>query len=73
MLQPIYQLPDLPPNAELETIAVLRAQSNAHRHLAELKGRAQIIPNQSILIDTLGLQEAKASSEIENIVTFVGQ
>ena len=69
MLQPIYQLPDLPPNAELETIAVLRAQSNVHRHLAELKGRAQIIPNQSILIDTLGLQEAKASSEIENIVT----
>lgn len=69
MLQPTYQLPNLPPDAELETVAVLRALSNAHRHLAELKGRARIIPNQDILIDTLGLQEAKASSEIENIVT----
>jgi len=69
MLQPTYPLPNLPPNAELETVAVLRALSNAHRHLAELKGRAGIIPNQGILIDTLGLQEAKASSEIENIVT----
>jgi Fic family protein len=69
MLQPSYQLPDLPPNSELETVAVFRALANAHRHLAELKGRAPIIPNQGILIDTLGLQEAKASSEIENIVT----
>src|SRR3990167_7065788 len=69
MLRPSYQLPNLPPDAELETVTVLRAQSNAHRHLAELKGRARIIPNQGILIDTLGLQEAKASSEIENIVT----
>lgn len=41
----------------------------ASRRLAELKGRAAIIPNQGILIDTLSLQEAKASSEIENIVT----
>src|SRR3990167_1607886 len=69
MLRPSYQLPNLPPDAELETVTVLRAQSNAHRHLAELKGRARIIPNQGILIDTLGLQEAKASSEIENIIT----
>jgi Fic family protein len=69
MLQSSYQLPNLPPDAQLETMLILRAQSNASRHLAELKGRAGIIPNQGILIDTLGLQEAKASSEIENIVT----
>jgi Fic family protein len=41
----------------------------ANRALAELKGAAKSIPNQGILIDTLALQEAKASSEIENIVT----
>jgi len=45
------------------------ALSKANRYLAELKGRAAVIPNQGILIDSLALQEAKASSEIENIVT----
>ena len=69
MLKPTYKLPPLPPPGELETGAVLRELTRAHRHLAELKGRAASIPNQSILIDTLALQEAKASSEIENIVT----
>ena len=69
MLKPTYALPALPPPVELETPAVLRAVAHAHRHLAELKGRAASIPNQAILIDTLALQEAKASSEIENIVT----
>jgi Fic family protein len=48
---------------------VLREAARAHRYLAELKGRAGTIPNQGILIDTLSLQEARASSEIENIVT----
>lgn len=52
-----------------ESPRVLRALSTAHRHLAELKGRAASIPNQAILIDTLALQEAQASSEIENIIT----
>lgn len=47
----------------------MRALAVANRALAELKGRAATIPNQGILIDTLALQEAKASSEIENIVT----
>lgn len=69
MLKPTYALPPLPPPGDLETPAVLRALATAHRHLAELKGRAASIPNQAILIDTLSLQEAKASSEIENIVT----
>ncbi len=68
-LKPTYSIPALPPNAELETQRVLRAAARAHRHLAELKGRASNIPNPGILIDTLSLQEAKASSEIENIVT----
>jgi Fic family protein len=68
-LKPTYEIPDLPPKAELETQRVLRAAARAHRHLAELKGRASNIPNPGILIDTLSLQEAKASSEIENIVT----
>lgn len=69
MLKPTYTPPPLPPDAEFETVPVLRALANAHRHLAELKGRAASIPNQGILIDTLALQEAKASSEVENIVT----
>jgi Fic family protein len=68
-LKSTYSIPELPPKAELETQRVLRAAARAHRHLAELKGRASNIPNQGILIDTLSLQEAKASSEIENIVT----
>ncbi|MGL4637799.1 MAG: Fic family protein [Beijerinckiaceae bacterium] len=69
MLKSSYRIPELPPPVELETKAVLRAAAEAHRHLAEVKGRAAAMPNQGILIDTLSLQEAKASSEIENIVT----
>lgn len=69
MLKASYAIPALPPAGAEETPAVLRALAQAHRHLAELKGRAASIPNQGILIDTLALQEAKASSEIENIVT----
>ena len=68
-LKPTYNIPDLPPQGLIETPAVLRALARAHRYLAELKGRAATIPNQGILINTLSLQEAKASSEIENIVT----
>ena len=59
----------LPLSVVLETPAVLRQLARAHRQLAELKGVAGTIPNESILIDTLALQEAKDSSEIENIVT----
>lgn len=69
MLKPSYDLPALPPPNLVETAPVLKALARAHRYLAELKGRAWTIPNQNILIDTLSLQEAKASSEIENIVT----
>jgi Fic family protein len=59
----------LPPDAELETRSVLKALAPAHRYLAELKGLAATIPNEHILINTLALQEAKDSSEIENIIT----
>lgn len=64
-----FKLDYLPPNIELETSSVLRQLSKSHRYLAELKGIAKTIPNEQILINTLALQEAKDSSEIENIVT----
>lgn len=69
MLKPTYLIRPLPPGIDLETVPILKALATANRALAELKGRAASIPNQGILIDTLALQEAKASSEIENIVT----
>lgn len=52
-----------------DTPAILKKLTSSSRRLAELKGLAASIPNQGILINTLGLQEAKDSSEIENIVT----
>jgi len=55
--------------ARFETPPILKRLASASRQLAELKGIAASIPNQGILINTLGLQEAKDSSEIENIVT----
>ena len=55
--------------AALETREVWAALTEAHRHLAELKGLCESLPNQGILLDTLGIQEAKDSSEIENIIT----
>jgi Fic family protein len=69
MLKPTYAIPTLPPPVEIETVRVLKALTKASRALADLKGHARTIPNQGILIDTLALQEAKASSEVENIVT----
>src|SRR5260370_32223017 len=67
--KPFNQLPDLPPSVELETPRVLKATTRASRALAELKGRTHTIPNPTILLNTIGLQEAKLSSEIENIFT----
>lgn len=54
---------------EVESRAVLKLLPKAHAALAELKGVAASMPNQSILVGTLSLQEAKDSSEIENIIT----
>jgi len=59
----------LPLKLNLESKAVLKKLVIANKALAELKGVAHTIPNQSILINALALQEAKDSSEIENIVT----
>ncbi len=64
-----WLIDDFPPKQSLETHKVLKKLAQAHRYLAELKGLARSIPNQSILINTLSLQEAKDSSEIENIIT----
>ncbi|MFD2563541.1 Fic family protein [Aquimarina rubra] len=63
--KPLY----LPYKEDPETKKVLKTLSAAHRALAELKGVAQSIPRQEILINTLTFQEAKDSSEVENIIT----
>lgn len=62
-------LPLLPDIGDIESKRVLKKLARAHQALAELKGVAAGIPNQSILINTLSLQEAKDSSAIENIIT----
>ncbi|CAO1661591.1 Protein adenylyltransferase [Halomonas sp. NYA30] len=64
-------LPTLPLEhiEQWETRPVLKKVAEAHRYLAELKGVAATIPNEEILINTLTLQEARHSSEIENIIT----
>lgn len=67
--RPYNQLPPLPPRVNVETPAVLRKTISAGRELAELKGVGGTIPDQAMLINTLVLQEARASSEVENIVT----
>ncbi len=64
-----WKMDNLPLMVDLESKQVLRALPAAHAALAELKGIASSIPNQEILINTLGLQEAKDSSAIENIIT----
>ncbi|MFA5785914.1 MAG: Fic family protein, partial [Actinomycetota bacterium] len=66
---PHDELPLLPPAKDVETKAVLRQCLTATRALAELKGAGGLIPDQAILINAIPLQEAKLSSEIENIVT----
>jgi Fic family protein len=68
MNSPMTPLERLDP-ARFDAPGILKRLVSAHRHLAELKGVASSMPNQAILISTLGLQEAKDSSEIENIVT----
>ena len=64
-----YIPPNLPLKHEVETKAVLKKSIQANRALTQLNGVAKIIPNRNILINSLVLQEAKDSSEIENIIT----
>ena len=67
-MPPLHPLEQLDA-ARFDTPAILKKLASSSRRLAELKGIAASIPNQGILVNTLGLQEAKDSSEIENIVT----
>lgn len=67
--EPYNDLPLLPPRAEIETNAVLKKLVAAGQFLAELKGYVELLPNKAIIINAIILQEAKDSSEIENIVT----
>lgn len=68
---PYNSLPLLPPNADLETKAILKQCIRARAALAGLNQAAELIPNQGALINTLPILEAQASSEMENIVTTV--
>ena len=66
---PYNDLPLLPPKGTLETTAVLRKTITASRALSKLNGAITNLPNPRLFLDTIHLQEAKASSEIENIIT----
>ncbi len=67
---PYNDLPSLPPSADLvETTEILKRCIKARVALAELKQAAELIPNSAVLVNALPLLEARASSEIENIVT----
>ncbi|WP_127845642.1 Fic family protein [Psychroflexus aestuariivivens] len=67
--KPFNNLPLLPPKADLETKEILTKTIKASRALAQLNGAIRNLPNPSLFLDTIHLQEAKASSEIENIIT----
>jgi Fic family protein len=64
-----WKLIPLPNTEDLETKSILKQLPAAHAALAELKGIVQSISNQIILLNTLGIQEAKDSSSVENIIT----
>jgi Fic family protein len=66
---PNNELKKLPPQVELETKTILRQAILSNRELAKLKGYCSLLPNDSILLSSLILKEATASSEIENIIT----
>lgn len=64
-----HKLEMLPIKKDIETKRVLKQLSRTSRALAELKGVANTMPNQNILINAIMINEAKTSSGIENIVT----
>jgi len=66
---PYNDLPLLPPNADIETKNILKKTISAGRALAQLNGTLLNLPNPTLFLDTIYLQEAKASSEVENIIT----
>lgn len=67
--RPYNELSDLPPGSDIESRRLLKACIEARAALAELKSEGATLPNQTVLINTLPLLEAQASTEIENIVT----
>jgi Fic family protein len=67
--KPYNNLPPLPPKVDIETKSILRKAISANKALAKLNGALQSLPNPNLFLDTVYLQEAKASSEVENIVT----
>lgn len=67
--KPYNDLPLLPPEGDIETNLILKQCITSNKALSELKGYAQTLPNQALLINGIVLQEARLSSEIENIVT----
>jgi len=66
---PYNDLPPLPPKADIETKSILRKTVSAGRTLAKFDGAIRNLPNPNLFLDTIYLQEAKASSEVENIIT----
>lgn len=67
--RPYNALPALPPKADVETRAILKSCIDARAAVAALRQAGTLIPNQGVLINTIPLLEAQASSEIENIIT----
>ena len=67
--KPFNDLPALPPATDLESRPVLKACIEARAALAELKSVGAALPNQTVLVNSIPLLEAQASTEIENIVT----
>jgi len=70
--KPYNELSPLPPKVDIESKAILKKAIAASRALSELKGAITNLPNPTLFIDTINLQEAQASSAIENIVTHSG-
>src|SRR5438552_17802308 len=71
--EPFDALPMLPPPVELESIAILKACISSRAAVAELNMAVDLIPNATILINKIPILEARASSELENIVTTTDQ
>ena len=70
--QPYNHLPLLPPpDDKVISVEIMQAVNKANKALAELKGFAKKLPNQSMLVNTISLREAKASTEIENIFNIL--
>ena len=66
---PWNDLPELPPATDLESRDILKACISAMTELSNANALVKMLPNEAVLVNTLPLQEARRSSEIENVVT----